>query len=102
MCKLIRDGWRFELELGAVYGYTPNGQRVSLVMNNDNVLRLPRTLRDDTAALPYHDPATINVAQKTQEGVTADFLHRLFNHSNPEKVHQTLGVTSGIKQPSLA
>ena len=68
-------------------------------MNDDNVLRMPRTLREDKEALPVHDPATINVAQKTQEGVTSDFLHRLFNHSNPEKVHQTLGVTSGIKQP---
>ena len=101
MCKLIRAGWRFELELGSLYGYTPNGQRVSLLMNSDDVLRMPRTIREDKAELPIPDPSvTINVAQTTHEGVSSDFLHRLFNHSNPEKVHQTLGVTTGIKQPA--
>ena len=32
--------------------------------------------------------------------VLIQFLHKLFNHANADKVHRTLGVTQGYKQPS--
>ena len=43
--------------------------------------------------------ATINAVKHTDEGVNPAFLHQLFNHANPDRIHRTLGATKGIKQP---
>ena len=97
MGKLINDGWHFDLSQGSVYAYTPTGIRVTLNLGSDNVLRMPRNLRTGKDA----EPLPINtVRQSTKEQVTSEFLHKLFNHANADKVHRTLGVTQGYKQPS--
>ena len=98
MCKLLRAGWKFDLELGSTFAFTPTGQRVELIIGTDGVLRIPHTLRegDQAKQLPK---AIINAAKQSNEGVNPAFLHQLFNHANPDKVHRTLGATKGIKQP---
>ena len=98
MCKLLRAGWKFDLELGSTFAFTPSGQRVDLIVGSDDVLRIPHTLREGEASkqLPK---APINAAKEASKGVSPEFLHQLFNHSNPDKIHRTLGVTKGIKQP---
>ena len=67
-------------------------------MGVDDVLRLPHTLRegDSSKQLPS---APINAVSKSDDGVNPEFLHQLFNHGNPDKIHRTLGVTRGFKQP---
>ena len=96
MGKLINDGWHFDLSQGSAYAYTPTGIRVTLDLGRDNVLRMPRDLRTGQDA----DPLPINtVRPSTKEQVTSEFLHKLFNHANPDKIHRTLGVTQGYKQP---
>ena len=96
MGKLINDGWHFDLSQGSAYAYTPTGIRVTLDLGRDNVLRMPRNLRTGQDA----DPLPINtVRPSTKEQVTSEFLHKLFNHANPDKIHRTLGVTQGYKQP---
>ena len=58
---------------------------------------MPRNLRTGQDA----DPLPINtVRPSTKEQVTSEFLYKLFNHANADKVHRTLGVTQGYKQPS--
>ena len=98
MCKLLRAGWKFDLELGTTFAFAPTGQRVELIMCVDDVLRLPHTLRegDSSKQLPS---APINAVRKSDDGVNPEFLHQLFNHGNPDKIHRTLGVTRGFKQP---
>ena len=98
MCKLLRAGWKFDLELGSTFAFTPTGQRVELIVGTDDVLRIPHTLRegDHAKQLPT---AIINAVKHTDEGVNPTFLHQLFNHANPDKIHRTLGATKGIKQP---
>ena len=46
LCKLLRAGWKFDLELGSTYAYTPSGQRIELIVGSDDVLRIPHTLRE--------------------------------------------------------
>ena len=58
---------------------------------------MPRNLRTGKDA----DPLPINtVRPSTKEQVTSEFCHKLFNHANADKVHRTLGVTQGHKQPT--
>ena len=92
MRKLLRAGWKFDLELGTTSAFTPTGQRVDIIMGVDDVLRLPHTLRegDSSKQLPS---APINAVRKSDDGVNPEFLHQLFNHGNPDKIHRTLGVT---------
>ena len=98
MCKLLRAGWKFDLELGTTHAFTPTGQRIDLIMGVDDILRLPHTFRegDSSKQLPS---APINAVRKSDDGVNPEFLHQLFNHGNPDKIYRTLGVTRGIKQP---
>jgi hypothetical protein len=101
LCKLIREGWKFDLEWGSLYAYTPTGRRITLHIGRDNVLKLPHSLREGDAAaelLQTHQCNRVKAASK--EAATAEYLHRLFNHANPDKVHRTLGATSGFKQPT--
>ena len=100
LCKLLRDGWRFELELGSVYGFTPTGHRVALIHNQDDVLRIPHALREGDASSPLPVINQCNrVSHSTSDATTGKFLHRLFNHANSDKIHRTLGVTKGFEQP---
>ena len=90
---------RFELSSSESYAFTPPGHRILLVWGGGNVPRMPRTLRkgENAKALPIN-----NVYMKkkpTMEAATSEFLHNMMNHSNPDKVHRTLGVTTGYKQP---
>ena len=58
---------------------------------------MPRNIRTGKDA----EPLPINtVRQSSKEQVTSEFLHKLFNHANADKVHRTLGVTQGFKQPT--
>ena len=95
MAKLIRSGWVFSLSLDSLHAFTPTGQKVRVTMGLDDVLRLPHNLREGDSG----QRIPINVVRQTKEGVSADFLHRLFNHGSAEKVHHTLGQTTGIQQP---
>ena len=99
LCKLLRSHWKFELSLGNLYAFTPTGHRVTLLMGDDDVLRLPHGTREGGAAekLPEINPC--NAVQLTAQAATSNFLHRLFNHGNADKIHRTLGVTKGFKQP---
>ena len=96
MGKLLRKGWKFDLEWDALYAYTPSGERVLLQVTHDDVLRLPHSVREGESAeqLPINTVKAI-----TKEGATYDFLHRLFNHANADKIHRTLGATKGFQQP---
>ena len=61
-----------------------------------DVLRLPHQVRQGKDA----DQLPINAVRAvTKEGATWEFLHRLFNHASADKVHRTLAVTKGFKQP---
>ena len=35
MCKLLRARWKFVLELGSTFAFTPTGQRVELIVGTD-------------------------------------------------------------------
>ena len=99
LCKLIRKNWKFNLELGSLYAYAPNGSRIALHMGDDDVLRLPHNDREGKEAEPLPNINPVSLVKHTAQAATSTFLHRLLNHSNPDKVHRTLGVTKGFKQP---
>ena len=99
LCKLIRKNWKFNLELGSLYAYAPNGSRITLHMGDDDVLRLPHNDREGKEAEPLPNINPVSLVKHTAQAATSTFLHRLLNHSNPDKVHRTLGVTKGFKQP---
>lgn len=99
LCKLIRKNWKFNLELGSLYAYAPNGSRITLHMGDDDVLRLPHNDREGKEAEPLPNINPVSLVKHTAQAATSTFLHRLLNHSNPDKVHRTLGVTKGLKQP---
>ena len=95
MGKLIRKGWFFSLGMDEMYGLTPDGRKVRVTLGTDDILRLPHDLREGDDA----EPLPVNVVSQTREGVTYDYLHRLFNHASADKIHRTLGATTGIQQP---
>ena len=99
MCKLIKTGWNFELNNENQYAYTPTGQRITLTMEND-VIRMPHEIRQGEEAKRLPAPAEINNVTNNGDLDTASFFHRLFNHASSEKVHETLRVTKGFKQPT--
>ena len=96
MGKLLRKGWKFNLELNDLKAVTPNGEIVQLKLSVDDVLRLPHKVRQgkDAEQLPINAVKAI-----TREGATWEFLHRLLNHASSDKIHRTLAVTKGFKQP---
>ena len=96
MGKLLRKGWKFNLELNDLKAVTPNGEIVQLKLSVDDVLRLPHKVRQgkDAEQLPINAVRAIN-----REGATWEFLHRLLNHASSDKIHRTLAVTKGFKQP---
>ena len=96
LCKLLRDGWKFELELGSPYAFTPQGQKLLLDISDDTLV-LPHEVREGKEAerLPV-----IGKVARTATEANATFFHRLMNHSNQQRVFLSLGVTKGWVQPS--
>ena len=96
LCKLLRAGWKFELELGAPYAFTPQGQKLLLDITDDTLV-LPHEIREgkDAKRLPV-----IAKVSRTASEANAVFFHRLLNHANQQRIYLTLGVTLGWKQPS--
>ena len=99
MGKLVSKGWHFDLSMDGNYAYTPNGQKILLHWGDDHVLRMPKKIREgqEAKALPMNRVAAKQ--KPTAEAATAEFLHDMMNHANPEKIHHTLAATTGFKQP---
>ena len=47
--QLLRDGWKFELEMGPPYAFTPQGQKLLLDMSDDTLV-LPHEVREGKEA----------------------------------------------------
>ena len=45
-CKLLKDGWKFNLTQDEPYAVTPGGDKITLCVGNANVLRLPHGIRE--------------------------------------------------------
>ena len=46
LCKLLKDDWKFNLTQDEPYFITPDGDKITLFVGNDNVLRLPHGIRE--------------------------------------------------------
>ena len=106
MGKLLRKG--FDLFLGSLgkdmYMTAPGGAyTVKLELGNDDIIRLPHTVRkgEDSKRLPLAVNAPVNQVCRTNKTLNGDFLHQLLNHCNKEKVYQTLVHTTGFKAVRL-
>ena len=96
LVKLLRKGWKFDLEINALYAFTPTGERIALSISPDDILELPHTLREGDEAKPV--PVQMVQHSSTQDAAY-EWLHRLFNHANPDKVQDTLKATKGFSAP---
>ena len=82
MCKLLRDGRKFELEWDHLHSYTPNGHLLELRVGTDNVLRLPHMLREGAKSkeLPESHPCYSVRTNTTEEealsfSITSSIMH---------------------------
>ena len=107
MGKFIRDGWEFRFgECGSqLFGITPAGIRIDLVLGQDNLIYLPHELRSgaDTARLPPVPGAghKAMLVRRTMPGADAHFMHDLLLHCHRDKQVKTIEHTRGYKPASL-
>ena len=100
--KLLREGWAFHFEGKDLYALTPGGaHKLQVKLGEDNILRLPHTIRTGKDSEPLPSPGKVSAVRHTIDKATSQLLHDIFNHASMEKIFQTLGVTKGYKQVRL-
>ena len=87
MGKLIRDGYKFTLELGKCVMITPTGHYVELIHGDDDIIVLPHSVRP----LPNKP---VNLVQNTIDAMTPQLIHDPFLHASADRIHKTLNVTT--------
>ena len=96
--KLLREGWAFHFEGKDLYALTPGGaHKLQVKLGEDNILRLPHTIRTGKDSEPLPSPGKVSAVRHTIDKATSQLLHDIFNHASMEKIFQTLGVTKGYK-----
>ena len=98
MGKLINSGWSFLLSQSEMIAHTPCGKTVSLEKGDDDIIMLPHQVPKEHTD-PQHD-YRVHLLRRVISKVPPEFLHKIFNHASPKRIHDTLGVTIGWKQPS--
>ena len=63
------------------------------------ILRESRSQGQGTAIELPEAHHCYRVRTNTTEEASSEFFHCLFNHAHADKVHRTLGATTGYKQP---
>ena len=79
---------------------------IKIELGQDDILKIPHDIRvgEDSKhlpCLPYVPTAgqsnPVQGVTRTLKSINGELLHQLLNHSNPEKVFQTLKNTTGFK-----
>jgi site-specific DNA-cytosine methylase len=101
--KLLRAGWDFHFtDHGtSCHALTPGGaHKVKVELCTDDILRIKHKHRTGAERLPLPTQPTIiawqcNTLRRSASDATQRILHSIFNHSNVEKLYQTLVHTRG-------
>ena len=101
--KLLRKVYDFYFtDFGkSCYAFSPGGaHKINASLGSDDLLRLEHAVREGTDSVPLRrlPDMPVNALRRSVDAVTACFLHEVFLHASSEKIHRTLGATTGYKQ----
>ena len=111
MGRMLRDGFSFYLggsgDTLDLYAVVPGGAyTIKIELGQDDILKIPHEIRvgEDSKhllCLLYVPTAgqsnSVQGVTRTLKSINGELLHQLLNHSNPEKVFQTLKNTTCFK-----